>query len=270
MLQLKSTDGDGQILVFPLNKPRITAGRDPSNDVVLTDEDVSRWHAVFSVGDRKLSVRDMNSTNGLFVNNVRIHEETSLAVGDIVILGSNLFAVSEDEWAAADQDHTIAISAEDVADEMDAGPETAEPIGGAGSFDKTVARSKFDLLEGAFEKKVQVARFSRLEAVIENVGERRYLLAMPVFRIGRAASNHLRIADPQHSGSHAEIRMGAGQNVLVDLGSANGTKVNDQPITEHILRDNDVIDVPGARLTYRHRAGVRGRFSDFWKNLFGK
>jgi ABC transport system ATP-binding/permease protein len=48
-----------------------------------------------------------------------------------------------------------------------------------------------------------------------------------ILRIGRAPDNDLVIADPSVSGHHAELRTTGGITRIVDLGSRNGTFVNE-------------------------------------------
>src|SRR5579863_8587118 len=61
-----------------------------------------------------------------------------------------------------------------------------------------------------------------------------------VLRIGRAADNDLVIADPSVSGHHAELRTAGGVSRIVDLGSRNGTFVNEQRVTAAALAEGDV------------------------------
>ncbi len=256
MFQFKSTDVEGQTLVFPLAKPRITIGRDPSNDIVLADNDVSRWHALISRDNHRLFIRDMQSTNGVFVNNVRIHDPHELKPKHLVIIGSNLFVVSNDEFP-----HEYAAPGNLAAD-------YDQPTAPAGSFDRTLVRDKQELLAGAMAKQRQVARFPRLLLQSDVLGDCCYLLAMPRFRIGRAEDCHLRLPDSRVSPYHAEIRVRPDGNLLVDLGSEHGLAVNGRQISEYHLTDGDVIELPAARLLYRHEEGVRGKFTEFLKSLF--
>lgn len=62
------------------------AGRDPEAAIFLDDVTVSRHHAEFTVEDSTLSVRDLGSTNGTYVNGRRTDGET-LEAGDEVIIG---------------------------------------------------------------------------------------------------------------------------------------------------------------------------------------
>jgi pSer/pThr/pTyr-binding forkhead associated (FHA) protein len=61
-------------------------GRDPDDGIFLDDVTVSRHHAEFTVDGEALSVRDMGSTNGTYVNGARA-ESFDLHAGDEVIIG---------------------------------------------------------------------------------------------------------------------------------------------------------------------------------------
>ena len=57
--------------------------------------------------------------------------------------------------------------------------------------------------------------------------------------IGRADGNTIRIGDKRASKNHAEIRYEAGQFVLRDLQSANGTLVNGQYVVQPVILNHD-------------------------------
>jgi pSer/pThr/pTyr-binding forkhead associated (FHA) protein len=71
----------------------ILVGRDPSCSIVLTDSSVSRRHAEFSIKGVLLTVRDLNSRNGTFVDGERIQAAQVLA-GQQIQLGCVQFRVS--------------------------------------------------------------------------------------------------------------------------------------------------------------------------------
>jgi hypothetical protein len=70
-----------------LEKPVVTLGSVPGNDIVIPDPSVSRKH----VGVRKVEggyeVADFGSTNGIYVNGERTPKK-KLAVGDVIRVGS--------------------------------------------------------------------------------------------------------------------------------------------------------------------------------------
>jgi hypothetical protein len=72
---------------FPLTGARVKVGRGRANDLVLDDPSVSRDHAEFTTVDGGWLVRDLDSTNGVSVNGVKVREQ-ALAFGDVVTFGS--------------------------------------------------------------------------------------------------------------------------------------------------------------------------------------
>lgn len=71
-------------------------GRDPSADFVLTDRSVSARHAVLTVQEDRLYVRDLLSTNGTFVNGTRVTDAVEVEEGDTLHFGATVFYVATD------------------------------------------------------------------------------------------------------------------------------------------------------------------------------
>jgi pSer/pThr/pTyr-binding forkhead associated (FHA) protein len=70
--------------------------------------------------------------------------------------------------------------------------------------------------------------------------------------IGRAGSNTIVLAHVTISRQHARIRVDDDQFLLFDLGSANGTYVNDQPVEEPVaLQDGDRVRFGEVELIFR-------------------
>jgi len=70
---------------------KLTAfGRDPSNHVHMSDEEVSRYHAKIITRDNRYVLADLNSTNGTLVNGQKITEKI-LESGDALVLGKTVF-----------------------------------------------------------------------------------------------------------------------------------------------------------------------------------
>src|SRR4051812_9327548 len=68
--------------------------------------------------------------------------------------------------------------------------------------------------------------------------------------IGRRAGNDVCLPYPAVSGKHAVVVTMTTGSVLEDLGSTNGTFVNQKKITKHFLHDRDRIDIGRQKLVY--------------------
>lgn len=65
---------------------RLSIGSDPSNDLALSDRAVSRFHCRIEACDSEFVLRDVGSSNGTFVQGVRVRE-CSLAGGQRLTVG---------------------------------------------------------------------------------------------------------------------------------------------------------------------------------------
>ena len=72
--------------IFNLGQEKLTIGRSNYNALVLDDEKVSRSHAEIHFEDGYYVVEDLNSTNGVQVNDQLIHKML-LKSGDRITLG---------------------------------------------------------------------------------------------------------------------------------------------------------------------------------------
>jgi hypothetical protein len=68
--------------------------------------------------------------------------------------------------------------------------------------------------------------------------------------VGRAGDCDLMLHDPTISKHHIELRRQGSDVVLIDLGSTNGTRVNDVGIRERVLADGDEIRLGATVLRY--------------------
>ncbi|HHU14153.1 MAG: FHA domain-containing protein [Kiritimatiellae bacterium] len=69
----------------------------------------------------------------------------------------------------------------------------------------------------------------------------RFTLTLPLTRIGRREGNDWVVQDGSISGTHCEIEKSDDGFLIRDLGSTNGTKVNNVTIKEKALSRNDII-----------------------------
>ena len=76
-------DGD----TVPLTAQPTVLGRSVGADIVLDHELISRRHAEIRWADGGIWIRDLDSQNGVFVNDRRIEEATRIYDGDTVLIG---------------------------------------------------------------------------------------------------------------------------------------------------------------------------------------
>lgn len=81
------TQGPISTKQFTLRADRNTVGRHPRSGIVLNDVTVSRLHAELDYDDGRFRLRDRESRNGTYVNDVRV-EEKLLTPGDQVDIGA--------------------------------------------------------------------------------------------------------------------------------------------------------------------------------------
>ncbi|MEM9398758.1 MAG: FHA domain-containing protein [Verrucomicrobiota bacterium] len=72
----------------------------------------------------------------------------------------------------------------------------------------------------------------------------------PKISIGRTPDNQIDIADASISSYHGELRLEGGDYKLVDFNSTNGTRINDERISEAILRNNDIVMLGNVMIRY--------------------
>jgi predicted component of type VI protein secretion system len=81
----------GQCLI-PLEKAILLIGRQSDCDVALTQSrKISRKHCCIAQVNNKYVVRDLGSTNGVYLNGSRIQKEATLSIGDELVIGDVRF-----------------------------------------------------------------------------------------------------------------------------------------------------------------------------------
>lgn len=78
------------------------------------------------------------------------------------------------------------------------------------------------------------------------------------FSIGRKPHNDLHIDDSSVSKEHAVILTVGNDQILEDMNSTNGTMVNGNKITKHILQNNDIIEIGRFQLRYVNQKAQPG------------
>ncbi|HVL85916.1 MAG TPA: FHA domain-containing protein [Pseudonocardia sp.] len=82
-----------------------------------------------------------------------------------------------------------------------------------------------------------------------NAGSR-FLLDRPTTSAGRHPDSDIFLDDVTVSRRHAEFRRDAGEFVVVDVGSLNGTYVNREPVDTAVLANGDEVQIGKFRLVF--------------------
>lgn len=90
-----------------------------------------------------------------------------------------------------------------------------------------------------------------LSVLQDGAPDREYRLNKQVVTIGRLPECDVVLSDPGTSRRHASVRAEGGGHLLTDLGSTNGTFVNDEPIRERWLEDGDRITIGSTLIEFR-------------------
>ncbi|MBX5481468.1 MAG: DUF4388 domain-containing protein [Myxococcaceae bacterium] len=105
---LKFISGKYQGGEFPLKPDKqIVIGRSSELDMVLVEDMVSRKHAKITVGgDARITIEDLGSTNGTFVNGEKI-KQARLKEGDRILIGTSILKLVQQGSSTADLDDQL-------------------------------------------------------------------------------------------------------------------------------------------------------------------
>jgi pSer/pThr/pTyr-binding forkhead associated (FHA) protein len=83
------------------------------------------------------------------------------------------------------------------------------------------------------------------------------LLRFPLFKdrltIGRSADNDIQLNAPFISRKHAVVTTDGETTRVIDWGSMNGVYVNSGRVTEHFLKNGDIVTIGNAHFRYDER-----------------
>jgi pSer/pThr/pTyr-binding forkhead associated (FHA) protein len=84
-----------------LDADSVAVGRSGDLDIQVLDEYVSRRHLLFrfNAREKRYAAVDLNSRHGVFINNMKISEETLLADGDQIRIGDTTILFSRQNFA---------------------------------------------------------------------------------------------------------------------------------------------------------------------------
>ena len=91
-ISLAVLEGKDNGRIFTVDQPRVTIGRSDA-DIVLDDREVSRQHAAIEIHGARAVLKDLGSTNGTFVNEVKITQSAIENHGEFRVGGTRLMLI---------------------------------------------------------------------------------------------------------------------------------------------------------------------------------
>lgn len=84
---------------FPLDRPKLVVGREPTCEIHIDNLGISRQHCAFSTRGEAFIVQDMGSSNGTFVNGRKITEHF-LNNDDEIVIGKYTLKFKNEQQSA--------------------------------------------------------------------------------------------------------------------------------------------------------------------------
>jgi pSer/pThr/pTyr-binding forkhead associated (FHA) protein len=217
----------------PIGNAPISIGRAPDNAIHIDNLAVSNYHARVYTDGGRLTVEDLDSLNGTFLNNNRVKKEW-LRSGDAIHVGKHIIVV--------DQEHNVTMSG-GVARKLPA-PKVDETYVLAGSHNHVQQTDNPDAATRV--------RIPSLIVIKGKTSEKDYLLSNKLTMIGKSPMATVRLRGwfaPQ-----VAAQISKNQNGYYLGLTSRPPKINGQRVKPPVkLNDGDLIEVAGVVLKFMYR-----------------
>jgi pSer/pThr/pTyr-binding forkhead associated (FHA) protein len=206
MWRISALDRDGrEVGRSELTAGELTIGRDADRQLILPSASVSRRHARLFIDGGQPCIVDEGSANGVIVDGVRITQPTYVHPGSRIDVAEFRLAV------------------EPLGQPVEPSPRGSRVTPVPGSLPAVLPPIRLVAEGGPYDGRV-------------------YELSATEVAVGRAVDNDVVLDDPSLSRKHARlIRRGPGQIEVEDLGSSNGTFVNERKIGRGTIEPGDLV-----------------------------
>ena len=215
---------------IPLRMLSPNIGRDSKADISLDDPTISYIHAQLVRQGNDVYLRDLGSRNGTFVNGKRISVPHLLAHGDVIKLG-NASLVFRSGTASAPKPEVIPVTPEKVVARDEA--QALEPVQPVPALPPLQP-----------EKPIRATAPLELTLHVRSrkLSGQSFRLNQSPMTVGRDPASHIFISDDTVSWHHALLKQEDMKWFIRDVGSSNGTRINDkrlEPNQPHSLNAGD-------------------------------
>ena len=252
---------------IPLISKAVTLGRTQDCEIVVNSSEASRKHARISLDDGKLTLEDLGSTNGTFLNGRQLRKAEALGGGDIIVIGQVRYLViapgSSGEMTIlggrlgrVDDNYVV-----EQTDPHATGMRMAFPMPHGWAVDESLAgkkpvnRSSLDVLTTEMNRQsIGTGDASAvLMAINGEQGHKLFTLeaGKDAWTLGRTANNDAEISHVTISSLHALVTTSSGMWQIEDKNSTNGTRVNGHKIDVSGLKDGDTISLGKVELLFK-------------------
>lgn len=179
-------------------------GRAPDNEIVIENLAISRSHAVIHCQNGKYILNDMGSSNGSYVNGVRV-KKTQIVDRDVISIGKYKLYFYDQNNIQRDQANALA------------------------DVDRTM------LVEASAQPTLEIVKGKQKGQCFD--------LNSYQTTIGRGSDNDIRLQDWFVSKQHARIEQRDGEYFIVDLDSWRHTYLNGRMVEEAMIHEGDEIQL---------------------------
>ncbi|MCK6551119.1 FHA domain-containing protein [Myxococcota bacterium] len=237
---------NGDVREVPVTATAVVIGRDESADIRVEDKKVSRRHAAFKLVDGEPWVEDLGSANGVKLNGKRIDKRARMRASDKVKVGGYVVTLK-------DAREETASLREEREGSMTAAPISARARDGSISQDE-VTPSRTAALGQAVLRPAKKGPATPddgespvLVALDDPVKDQRFVLHSGENIIGRLEECDIAVLDGSVSRQHARVVFARDRISVTDLGSSNGSFVNEMRVEMAELSDGDALRIGNIR-----------------------
>jgi pSer/pThr/pTyr-binding forkhead associated (FHA) protein len=229
---LQSSSDNTTDKVINIKSGTMVIGRNASCDIILDDEMISSQHAKLRFSDGIIKLKDLNSTNGTYVNGKKINESVLFDGYDISfdMVSFKLKALPSSSSPKTKIRSAVSIDK----------PES-KPAPAPDAFKPAPDAFKMERAPDDPPQNFSLESKASLEIIQGQSNKPRYNLEGGSFIFGRLGTSDIALQDEAVSNFHALLSRIDDQWILKDYGSANGTYINNIQITRQALKHGDSI-----------------------------
>lgn len=114
-------EGTERVREIPLTGEDFLIGRGSDCELRLHHNEISRHHCLIQMRHREVTISDLGSSNGTFVNGQRVVSQLRLKTGDQILLGPCQFSIDlgdQQGWRPFSDVDSLAKTIQTIPDEM--------------------------------------------------------------------------------------------------------------------------------------------------------